>query len=152
MKAYSLEIEIDVPRDKATELFGDPDAIGKWQPGFQSIEELPAEDGTSQKRYRLRYSHGKREIEMIETVEVDALPDEFTASYDAPGVFMRVKNRFEEIGADKTRWISENEATTSGMMMKLMALLMPGCFKKQSFKYMENFKALAEDGTDIRDS
>lgn len=152
MKRYALEIEIDAPRSKVSELFEDPESIAKWQPGFQGIEELPAQPGISHKRYRLSYSHGKRQLEMIETVEVDALPDEFTASYEAPGMFMRVQNRFEELGAEKTRWITENEADTSGLMMKLISFLMPGCFKKQSFKYMENFKALVETGADVRES
>ena len=32
----------------------------------------------------------------------------------------------------------------------MIALIMPGCFRKQSLKHMENFKAFAEDGTDLR--
>ena len=71
---------------------------------------------------------------MIETVEVDALPDEYTAKYEAPGMEMRVRNRFEEICAEKTRWISDNEARTSGILMKLIGFLMPWCFKKESYK------------------
>ena len=30
--------------------------------------------------------------------------------------------------------------------------IMPGCFKKESFKYMTNFKAFAETGADVRES
>ena len=96
------------------------------------------------------YQQGKREIEMIETVEVNALPDEYTAQYDAKGISMRVHNRFEEIEGGKTRWVSDNEAQTRGLLMKLFGILMPGCFEKESYKYMVNFKAFVETGADVR--
>jgi len=36
--------------------------------------------------------------------------------------------------------------------MRLIALIIPGCFKKQSLKYMTNFKAFAETGAEVRES
>jgi len=33
-----------------------------------------------------------------------------------------------------------------------MAFLMPGAFKKQSKKYMDDFKAFAEHGTSVKDA
>ena len=51
-----------------------------------------------------------------------------------------------------TGWVSENEARVSGFFMRLMTILMPGCFRKESLKYMENFKAFAETGADCRDT
>lgn len=148
MKAYSLEMEIGQPRAKIGELFGDPENLVYWQPGFISSE--PIEGASNQ--HRLIYSHGKGEMEMIETIEVDALPGEYTAVYSAKGMTMRVRNRFEEIDSQRTRWISDNEAQTSGILMKILGLLMPGCFKKQSRIFMENFKAFAETGADVRKS
>ncbi len=149
---YTVELEMNAPREKVAELFSDPDSIAKWQPGFVSMEHLSGEKGKSGAQYRLLYKHGKREVEMIETVTTDNLPERFVATYEAPGMSIEVNNRFEEAGPDKTKWISENNGTTSGFLMKLMTLIMPGCFKKQSQKWMEHFKALAEDGTDVRDA
>ena len=143
---------MDVSREKVGKLFGDPDNLAKWQPGFQSIEPMDVDPEIPHKRYRLNYVNGKRKIVMIESVEVDALPDEYTAKYEAPGMEMRVKNRFEELGPEKTRWITDNEAQTSGFLMRLVGFLMPGCFKKESYKYMVNFKAFAETGADVRDA
>ena len=34
----------------------------------------------------------------------------------------------------------------------LITLIMPGCFKKESLKYMTYFKAVAETGADIREN
>ena len=144
---YRLELEIGVSRARVCELFGDPENLGAWQPGFLGIEPIESE---GKKKFRLRYSHRKREVEMIETIEADDLPDEYTATYEAPGMEMRVRNRFEELGAEKTRWISENEGRVSGLLMRVISLVMPGCFKKESAKFMENFKAFAEEGKDLR--
>jgi hypothetical protein len=36
--------------------------------------------------------------------------------------------------------------------MRLVALLMPGFFRKQSQQHMQDFKAFAEQGLDVRDA
>jgi hypothetical protein len=36
--------------------------------------------------------------------------------------------------------------------MRLVALLMPGAFRKQSQQHMQDFKAFAEQGQDVRDA
>jgi hypothetical protein len=35
--------------------------------------------------------------------------------------------------------------------MRLVGLLMPGAFRKQSQQYMQDFKAFAEHGKDVRE-
>ena len=145
---YQLEIEIEKPRETIAELFGNPDNLAYWQPGFLGITPIDGEAG----RNRLDYRHGNRQVSLIETVSVDNLPDEYSATYESPGMRIEVKNRFEAIGPERTRWISENHGEVSGFMMRLITLIMPGCFRNQSFAYMENFKAFAETGADIRES
>jgi hypothetical protein len=60
-------------------------------------------------------------------------------------VWNEVKNRFEETASGTTIWYTQNEFRFEGFM-KLMAMLMPGAFKRQSFKYMKLFKSFAEEG------
>jgi hypothetical protein len=36
--------------------------------------------------------------------------------------------------------------------MKLVGLLMPGAFRKQSQQHMQDFKAFAEQGKDVREA
>ena len=36
--------------------------------------------------------------------------------------------------------------------MRLVGLLMPGAFRKQSRQHMQDFKAFAEQGTDVREA
>lgn len=148
---YTVDIEIDRPREEVAALIDDPENLPKWQRGLLSIEPLegaPREVGsTSQLTFRM----GKRTMEMKETILVHDLPDEFSCTYDAKGVHNVVRNRFFEVGPGKTRWESENEFQFRGLM-KILGVLMKGAFPKQSLKYMKDFKAFAEDGTDLRNA
>ena len=140
---YSLEIEIDKPLSEVAELFGDVNNLAYWQPGFLGAEE---KDGNT----ILTYQHGKREMEMVEAVGVDDLPREYTSTFKVSGMVMKVQNLFEEAGEGRTKWTSNNDCKASGMM-RVMMWVMPGCAKKQSYAYMENFKAFAEEGKDVRE-
>lgn len=46
--------------------------------------------------------------------------------------------------ANQTKHVTENEFQFKGVMMNLMGFLMPGAFKKQSYKYLKAFKTFAE--------
>ena len=62
------------------------------------------------------------------------------------------ENFFEETPDDKTKWISKCEFIPTNFMMKMMTTLMPGVFKKQSKKYMDDFKNFAENETSVADA
>jgi hypothetical protein len=140
---YKLEIEIDLPREKVIELFDNPDNMKHWQEGFISFEHLSGTPGEVGAKSKIKYQMGKREIEMIETITKRDLPDEFSGTYEAKGMWNEVKNYFHEASPNKTKWVTENEFKASGMM-KLFTFFMPGAFKKQSYKYMVAFKNFAE--------
>ena len=124
-------------------LFDDADNMDQWMDGLQSFEPISSNPGQDGAKSKLRFKMGKREIEMIETILVRNLPHEFSCTYEAKGVFNIVKNRFEKISDIKTRYITENQFQFKGFM-KIIGLLMPGAFKKQSYKYLEAFKKFAE--------
>ena len=92
---------------------------------------------------RFEYKMGKREIKMVETITVRNFPDKFSAIYEAKGVWNEVKNFFQVIDENTTKWVSENEFRCSGFM-KIFALLLPRSFKKDTLKYLKYFKELAE--------
>jgi hypothetical protein len=139
---YITEIEINRPRKIVTELFDNPDNMSKWQKGFVSFETISGEPGKKGAKARLKYKMGKREVEMIETITRSNLPDEFNGTYEAKGVFNIIENRFEDHG-ETTKWISVNEFQFKGFM-KLFAFFMPGAFKKQTLKFMKDFKEFVE--------
>lgn len=140
---YSSEIIIDVPLQKVIELFDSEENMFKWQPELISFEHLTGDKGEVGSTSRLLYKMGKREIEMIETITAKNLPQEFSGTYEAKGVWNEVRNSFEAVDENRTRWTSVNQFRFTGMM-KLVSWLMPGSFKKQSQKYLDQFKVFAE--------
>ncbi len=140
---YNCEIEINLPLKRVIELFDDPENLSKWQPGLVSFEHISGKPGQTGAKSRLKYKMGKRDIEMIETITTRNLPEEFSGTYEAKGVFNLVNNKFTELSPIKTKWITENEFKFSGFM-KIMGMLMPGAFKKESQKYLKQFKEFAE--------
>ena len=140
---YTMETEINLPVERVIELFDDPDNLKEWQPGLKSFEHISGTPGQPGAKSKLLFQMGNREIEMIETITVRNLPDEFSGTYEAQGVFNIVKNKFIPVSENKTRYVTEQEFQFKGFM-KLIGWLMPGSFKKESQKYLENFKAFAE--------
>jgi carbon monoxide dehydrogenase subunit G len=140
---YTVEIEINKPIDQVIELFDNPSNMKEWMKGLESFEHLSGIPGQPGAKSRLKFKMGKREIEMIETITVRNLPDEFSGTYDAKGVFNVVKIHFVKLSETKTKYISEQEFRFSGFM-KLFGLLMPSAFKKQTLIYLEDFKKFAE--------
>jgi carbon monoxide dehydrogenase subunit G len=140
---YTTEIQIDLPVEEVTALFDNPDNLKYWQPGLQSFEPISGTPGQPGAKSRLKFKMRRRVIEMIETVTVRNLPVEFSGTYEAKGVLNMVTNRFVPIAENKTRYITEQEFQFSGIM-KIIGVLMPGAFRKQSQQYMQYFKEFAE--------
>lgn len=141
---YSLHIDIALPRDRVIELFDDQENLFQWMEGLVSCDLISGEAGQVGARSKMVFQMGKRRIEMIETITVRNLPDEFSCTYEAPGVWNEVQNHFAEIGPEETQWTTHNHFRFKGLFMRLMGFLMPGAFRKQSYKYLERFKAFAE--------
>lgn len=145
---YSKEILINLPREEVIAKMENPNNFKHWQKGFISYKHLSGDPGHEDARSKLKFKMGTREIEMIETIEKNSLPNKLFVNYDAKGVFNRQKNYFEKVNDSSTRWISDNEFEFSGFM-KIIAFLMPGSFKKQTYEYMKDFKAFAENGKSV---
>ncbi len=140
---FNVAIEIDKPIDEVIALFDSSDNMFEWMEGLESFEHVRGEPGEVGAKSRLRFKMGKRDIEMVETITSKDLPREFAGTYEADGVTNIVRNKFEPLGPDRTLYTSENEFQFMGFM-KIVALVMPGAFKKQSLKYLQAFKRFAE--------
>src|SRR5688572_686847 len=128
---YTCHIEINKPVDTVVSLFDNPDNLSKWMNGLQSFEPLSGTPGQPGAKSKLKFKMGNREIEMIETIMVRNLPDEFSGTYETKGVFNIVRNYFEPLPGNKTNYVSEQEFQFTGFM-KLIGMLMQNAFKKQS--------------------
>lgn len=141
---YTTSVEINLSRDKVLDLFDNPANMYKWQPELKSFEHISGETGQPGTQSRLVYEMGKRQIEMIETVEERKFPDSFKSTYKAKGVKNIVVNKFEEHTDTKTIWTTENEFKFSGFMA-IISKFMNGAFRKQTLKTMHQFKEFAEN-------
>ena len=141
---FTVKIKINLARNKVIELFDSTENLKKWQPGLLSFEHQSGTPGEVGAKSRLQYKTGKREIEMVETITVKNLPDEFSGIYEAKGVWNEVKNYFYKVDKNTNKWVSENEFRCSGFM-KIIAFFMPGSFKKETMKYLEYFKEFSEN-------
>lgn len=139
---YRTEIVIDLPRERVLELFDDPHNLVEWQPGLESFEHLSGEPGQPGARSRLVFDEDGRTIEMLETITVRNLPDEFSGIYEAKGVKNWITNMFIDEG-ERTRWVAENEFQFSGLM-RILAVFIRGSFPRQTEQYMGKFKQYAD--------
>ena len=139
---YTVEILIDKPKEETVKLYNNIDNLYQWMEGLQSIELLEGKEGEKGAKSKLIFKNSKRELEMIETILVNDLPDKMVTTYDAKGVNNIIFTEFHSEG-DKTRYVAHQEFKMHGFM-KVIGFLFPKSFKKQSLKYMEDFKNFAE--------
>ena len=146
---YSTQITLNLPREDVIKKLDNPDNMKHWQRGLISVEHLEGIPGKIDAKMKFKYVLGKRKIELIETITKSDFPREFHANYDTKGVHNIQQNYFEELPDGTTKWRSDVEFQFSSFMMKMMSLLMPRVFKKQSLKYLQDFKAFAEKGESV---
>ncbi|MAN26101.1 MULTISPECIES: SRPBCC family protein [Mesonia] len=146
---YTVEVVIEKSREEVINKIGSIENLKHWQSGLVKAEPISGILGEEGSKMKLEYKIGKREMTLIETIIKKKLPTEFHATYDTKGVHNIQKNYFQESKPQQTRWISECEFQFSGFTMKIMGFLMPGAFKKQSLKYMNDFKAFVEEGISV---
>jgi hypothetical protein len=142
---YHVEIIINKPISEVAEKFANRKNDKLWMQGF--VEKIPitGEEGELGSKSKVIFQMGKRRMEMIEEITEKNLPESYVATYSTPSVFNTVKNSFKKIDDNTTLNKTEQEFQFKTFLMKFMAALMPGMFKKQSKKYQQDFKAFVEN-------
>jgi len=141
---FECSTDINAPIDKVVALFNDPANFKEWQDSFISYEPLSGTPRTAGAKARVRHVNRKHKIELIETIQVMNLPSEMTALYEHEHMVNNMTNSFTELPGGMTRYTSGvGYVKFFGLMPKLMALLMPGMFKKQNQKWVDQFKIFA---------
>lgn len=146
---YTSEILINLPREEVISKLDNPENMKHWQRGLLGYEILEGTPGTKGAKMKLDYKMGKRSMTLTETILENKFPSEFHANYDTKGVHNIQRNFFHDLDGKSTQWVSENEFQFNNFGMKLMGWLMPGAFKKQSQKYLKDFKNFAEKGISL---
>ena len=159
---FTVSIEIGLPREKVVNLLADPEHLPKWLRGLVLHEPLNGAHGQVGTRSRVVMQTGQQQMECIETitrrepVDLRAIPRESVVHFDreivGKGMWSAARERLTEIDPQTTLWVSENEYRFSGLLMRLVGLVMPGAFRKQTLQHMRDFKAFVEHGTDVREA
>lgn len=142
---FTCHIDINKPIHELVDLFNNPDNLKEWQDGFQRLEHLSGTPGQKGAISNLYYiMRGKEEV-IQETLISMNLPSEMSGTYVHRHMSNTMQVEFEAIDEENTRYINHIHYTElNGFMIKLMAKLMPGMFKKQVQKWQNQFKAFAE--------
>jgi carbon monoxide dehydrogenase subunit G len=158
---YTVSIEIALPRERVVQLLADPAHLPKWLRGLVVHEPLSGMHGQVGTESRVVLQMGQQKMEGTETItrwepaNLHGIPSESVVHFEreivAEGMWNAARERLTEAGPETTLWESENEYRFS-LPMRLVAPFMRGAFRKQSLRHMQDFKAFAEEGTDVRDA
>lgn len=158
---YTNSIEIVLPREQVAQLLADPAHLPKWLRGVVLHEPVQGIHGQLGTESRVVMQSGKRTMECTETItrrdpaDLHGIPKESAVHFDrevvGAGMWSAVRDRLTEADPETTLWEQESEYRFNGLLMRLVGLLMPGSFHKQSQQHMQDFKAFAEQGKDVRD-
>lgn len=159
---YTVSIEIAMPLEQVAPLLADPAHIPKWLRGVVLHEPLSGVHGQVDTKSRVVMEMGQQKFEATETItrrepaDLRIIPKGSVVHFEreivGEGMWSAVREQLTEAGPDTTLWVSENEYRFSGLLMRLVGLLMPGTFRKQSLQHMQDFKAFAEQGKDVREA
>ncbi len=158
---YSVTIDLALPRDRVIRLLEDPAHRPKWLKDLVLHEPERGEEGQVGTESRVVFRSGKSTMECTETItrrepsDLAEVPSARVVRFEreivAPGMWSAARERLTESGPGNTRWVSENEYRFSGPM-RLVSPLLRGVFIRQSRRVMQDFKAFAEHGTDVRET
>jgi hypothetical protein len=159
---YTVSIEIALPRERVAQMLASPEHLPKWLHGLVLHEPLSGVHGQVGTTSRVVMRTGRQQIEFTETitrrepVDLHGIPSETIVHFEreivGKGVWSAARDRLIEAGPETTLWESESEYRFSGLLMRLVGLLMPAAFRKQSQQHMQDFKTFAEQGKDVREA
>ncbi|MEJ2864565.1 SRPBCC family protein [Actinomycetospora flava] len=152
---YTDAIEIALPRETVVALLADPAQLPRWLRGLVLHEPVDGVHGEVGTTSRVVLRTGQHTMEATETITRRERADgvlHYEREITAPGMWNAARERLTAAGPESTLWVSENEYRFDSVPMRLMGHVLRGVFRRQSRQHMNDFKAFAEQGTDVRDA
>jgi len=146
---YSTEIKVNAPLEECIKKMDSVENMKHWQRGLVSVAHISGDLGQLGAKMQLTFKLGNRKMQVIETITKRNFPKEFHANYTTKSMHNVQENYFEKTSDGFTKWISVSEFFPLDFMMRCMLFIMPKAFKKQSLKYMQDFKNFVEKGTSV---
>ena len=142
---FTCAVEINLPREKVVALWNNPDNLKHWQDGFERFEHLSGTKNTAGSKGIMHYNFKGQPMELKETIIEFNLPDVMEGEYVHIHMTNRMRNIFTEVAANKTRWSAEIDYIKfNSFKMKVFAFFGKGMFRKQTQKWLNQFKVFAE--------
>ena len=158
---FTVSLRIARPRARVLELLTDPAHHAARLRGLVTHELVEGREGPVGAVSRVVMRAGKGTMEARETItlrepeQLADLPSDAVVRYErglaAEGMWSVARERLQDAGDGTTLWVSENEYRFDALPMRLLAPLMRDAFRKQTLARMEDFRAFAEHGTDVRE-
>jgi len=146
---YTTEIKINLPIEQVIKKMDNVENLKHWQRGLVSVEHVMGTPGELGSKMKLNYKFGGRSMQLVETIIKRNFPNEFHATYDSKGMHNIQENYFEKTPDGLTKWISKSQFLPLTFLMRTMIMITPQMFRKQSQKYMQDFKNFAEEGISV---
>ncbi len=140
---FTVDLTINKNRNQVWHAFENPKNMKRWMPTLEAFEPQAGTPGHIGAISKLTYREDGRTITMLETITSRDEPSEFAGTYTTDGVVNELRNRFDEVNAQQTRWTLEADFRFSGILA-LIAPLMKKTFVKRTQADMERFKAMVE--------
>lgn len=142
---FTCTADIKVPLEKAVALWKDPENFKKWQDGFISLEAISGNPGEVGSKNRLVYKMGRNDMELIETIQKNDLPEEFIGLYEHKHMTNSMRSSFTKIDENNTHYVAYIDyLKLNSFMIKVMFRLFPSVARKQTQKWIDQFKEFAE--------
>ena len=142
---YTCTTEVPLNRKDCIKLWLDESQYDKWQEGFQYKKWTKGSPNQKNSTSNILIIQGNRKIELEEFITESNLPSYLEGRYTHIHMTNTQKVSFEIISPEKTLVRTEVEYTEfKSFIAKVMAILFPRLFKKQSQKWLDQFKLLAE--------
>ena len=131
---------IDLPINRAIELYRLEEDFNQWHLGFVSKELISGLPNQINAKSKLIYHNKNNVIELIETILPSKCDNQFIALYEHKHMINTMTSTFSPLTENQTRLDVEIHYTKFiGFMPKLMAFLMPGVFRKTNSKNGRQF-------------
>jgi uncharacterized membrane protein len=142
---FKCTVSINASIEQVVLLFDNVDNLHHWQEGFISHKYLAHKSPNNHSKARLVYKMGGKPMELIETIHTKNLPEELFASYEHIHMDNTMLSSFVSIDDKLTRFNVIIEYTVfHSFLPKMMAKFFPGMFRKQTQKWLDNFKIFVE--------
>ena len=141
---YTTSATINKPLEEVVALYKNPDNYKYWMQGLARYKHLSGTPDTTGAKSEFIFQQGKRKLTMVQTIISSNLPEKQEVTYEAKKVFNKQSSKFEKVDESTTKYTVTNHFKFKGFM-KMVAFFMPTAFRKQTAKYLNDFKTFVEN-------